>query len=826
MTVELPGRARVVVIGGGVIGTSIAYHLAHQGWGADVLLLERDRLTSGTTWHAAGLMTAFGNTSTTSTEIRLYSRDLFARLEAETGVATGFRPVGLIEAADETRLEEFRRAAVFQRRHGLECHEVSPDEMAAMFPFARMDALAGGFWVPGDGRVNPVDLTMAYARGAKNLGVEVVEGVAVEEVLTTSGPVLRRVSGVRTTYGDIECEIVVNCAGMWARELGERQGVVIPNQAAEHYYLITDTIDGLTADHPVFEDPSSYAYYREEGGGMMIGLFEPRAAAWRVEGIPSDGSFLTLPFDMDRMAPFVETALARVPVAQRVGLRTLFCGPESFTPDGRPAVGEAPGVRGYFVCAGMNSVGILSSGGWGRIMAHWITTGDPGADVTGMTVDRFRTWQLDARHRRDRTAEILGMTYAAHPPGVQLRTARGAFVSPVHDRLVAHGGYLRDVSGWEGADWFAGPGRVPSAEPGWGPRPWFAHWEAEHRAVREAVGLIDLSFMAKLRVTGPGAGPLLDHLSTAAVDRAPGRITYTQWLADDGAVEADLTVTKVADEDFLVICSDNTRGEVIAWLQRAREDLAHLGPTEAIEVTEGHALLSLQGPRSRDVLAELTDADVSPAAFRFRDVRDLSLAGIRVRASRITYVGELGYELLVPRADASAVHDAVLDAGAAHGIRPVGLKAVGSLRLEKGYRDYGHDVDNTDSLVGVGLGFTADLDKPGGFRGMDAVRADRAAGPAQARLVSLHTPDREPLLVHGEVVLRHGTPVGEVRSGSIGWTVGGGVGLAFVRAKEGVTQDWLDDGGFELDVGGVRVPATLSLRPPYDPTSSRVLTPR
>ena len=824
-TPTLPSRARVVIIGGGAIGTSIAYHLAHEGI-TDVVLLERDRLTSGTTWHAAGLMTAFGNTSSTSTEIRMYTRDLFPRLEAETGMSTGFRRCGLVEALDESRMEEYRRAAIFQRRHGLESHEVSPKEMEELFPFAQMDGLVGGFWVPDDGRVNPVDLTMAYAKGARQLGVRIIEGVTVERVITTQGPVLERVTGVRTSQGDIECEFVVNCAGMWARQLGERNGVVIPNQAAEHYYLITDTIDGLTPDHPVFEDPGSFGYYREEGGGMMVGIFEPEAAAWNLDRIPHEASFVSLPFDMERMAPFVETTLERVPIATAVGIRTLFCGPESFTPDHLPAVGEAPGIRNYFVCAGLNSVGILTSGGWGRVMAHWIATGDPGVDVTGWTVDRFRDWQLDPRHRAERTAEILGKTYAAHPPGEQLFTSRGVFVSPVHDRLLAHGGFFKDVSGWEGAEWFAGPGETPSAEPGWGRQPWFAHWEAEHRAVREAVGLFDLSFMTKLRLTGPGAGPLLNWVSTANVDDEPGRLTYTQWLNDRGGVEADLTVTKVADGDFLVIASDNTRGDVIAHLQRAREDRADLGATELVEATEDFALLSLQGPRSRAVLAAVTGEDVSGDAFAFRDSRAVVVAGLPVRVTRITYAGELGYELLLASGDAGPVYDALLDAGRAHGIRPAGLKALASLRQEKGYRDYAHDIDNTDSLAGVGLSFTAAVDKPGGFCGIEAVLRDKAAGAPDSRLVSFvldrGPADAEPLLFHGEVVLRDGEPVGDVRAGSIGWTVGAGVGLAFVHRASGVSSDWLGEGGFEIDVNGIRVPARLSMAPPHDPGNNHV----
>ncbi|MEO5854377.1 MAG: FAD-dependent oxidoreductase [Nocardioides sp.] len=815
MTADLPDRARVVIIGGGVIGCSVAYHLAHLGW-TDVLLLERDRLTCGTTWHAAGLMTCFGSTSETSTGIRMYGRDLYARLEAETGVATGFKPVGLIEAAaDAERLEEYRRVAAFQRHLGLEVDDISPREMADLFPWARTDDLLAGFHVPGDGRVNPVDLTSSLARGAKNLGVTVREGVRVTDVVVADGPVgVGTVTGVRTTAGDVECEYVVNCAGMWARELGERTGLVIPNQAAEHYYLITDTIEGLGQDTPVFEDPSSYGYYREEGGGMMVGLFEPEAAAWSVDGIPPDFSFGTLPPDWDRMAPFLEKAMDRVPVTHDVGIRTFFCGPESFTPDLQPAVGEAPGVRGYFVAAGMNSVGILSAGGIGRVLAHWITTGHPDVDVTGFDVARFRPHQLAPAYRATRTTEILGTVYAAHPPGTQLRTARDALLSPVHERLVAQGGLLREVSGWEGADWFAGPGETASAAPTWGRAPWFARWEAEHRAIREDVGVIDMSFMAKFAVEGPGAGPLLDRVSAGAVDGPAGTITYTPWLHEAGTLEADLTVTKLASDRFLVVASDTAHGSALDWLRRSVSD----DDVRITDVTAAHAQLALQGPRSREVLATLTDADLTTEAFGFRAAREVEVAGVPVLCVRITYVGELGYELYVPADRAVGVYDALLAAGVA----PVGLKALGSLRLEKGYRDFGHDIDNTDDPVSVGLGFALALDKPGGFVGRDAVLARKSAGPQNRRLVQVRLDDPEPLLFHAEPVLRDGEVVGYVRAASYGWTVGAAVALAFVEADQPVTADWLAAGRWQVDVAGTRHDATTSLRPLYDPTSARV----
>lgn len=798
-----------------MIGASVAYHLAHAGW-TDVLVVERDRLTSGTTWHAAGLMTTFGTTSETATGIRLYSRDLYARLEAETGVSTGFRPIGLIEAAgDESRLEEYRRVATFQRYLGLEVHEISPREMSELFPLARTDDLLAGFHVPGDGRVNPVDLTMSLARGAKDLGVRVAEGVSVEQVLTSRGAV----AGVRTDRGNVECEVVVNCAGMWARELGERNGVVIANQAAEHYYLVTEALDGMSPDAPVFEDPASYGYYREEGGGMLVGLFEPVSAPWRVDGIPSSFSFGTLPPDWERMTPFLERAMARVPAAAEAGVRTFFCGPESFTPDLQPAVGEAPGLRGYFVAAGMNSVGVLSAGGLGRVVAQWVVDGRPDVDTTGFNVDRFHGYQLAARYRAERTREILGTVFAAHPPGTQLASARGLKRSAVHDRLAAQGAFFRDVSGWESPDWYAGAGATPVATPAWGRQPWFAHWAAEHRAVRGGVGLMDMSFMAKLLVQGPDAGSFLGRVCAGDVDGARGVITYTQCLNDAGLVEADVTVAKLDDEELLVVASDTAHGHVLSWLRR------HIGDARCVvtDVTSGWAQLNVQGPRSRELMAAVSSADFATAAFPFRAVRWVDLGLVRVLCVRLTYLGELGYELYVPTEMAAHVHEVLTLAGERLGLRPVGLRALSSLRLEKGYRDHGHDIDNTDSVIEVGLGFAVALDKPGGFIGRDAVLAKKADGVPRRRLVQVRLLDPEPLLFHGEVVHRDGVAVGEVRAGSYGWTLGGAVGLAMVHADQPVTGAWLREGTWEVDVAGRRWPAAVSLRPMYDPSSSRVL---
>jgi glycine cleavage system aminomethyltransferase T/glycine/D-amino acid oxidase-like deaminating enzyme len=811
-----PDRAQVVVIGGGIIGMSVAYHLAHMGW-TDVVVCERDRLTSGTTWHAAGLMVTFGSMSSTSTEMRLVTRDLYSRLEAETGLSTGFAPVGFIElAADGDRLEEYRRVATFNRQQGVDVHEISPAEVAGMFPLARTDDLLAGFYVPGDGRVNPVDATMSLAAGARALGVRIMEGTPVTGLATHRGCV----TGVRTPAGDIECEFVVNCAGMWARQLGEEAGVTIPLQAAEHYYLITEQIPGIERTWPVIEDPASYGYYREEVGGLMIGLFEPECAPWQVDRVPEGFSFGEIPPDWDRMGPYVDKAMDRVPIARETGIRKFFCGPESFTPDLAPIVGESPELRNYFVAAGLNSIGILTGGGLGRVMAHWIVEGYPDVDVTGINIDRLHPFQANAEYRRTRTVESLGLVYRCHYPNRSMQTARGVRLSPLHDRLAAAGASFREVSGWESPGWYAPPGTEPRVEQlSWGREHWFPFWQAEHAAARTGAVLIDMSFMSKFLVQGRDAEALLERLSANRVGGDPGMITYTQWLNPRGTIEADLTVTKLDDERFLVVATDTAHRHVETWMQR------HLGPTESVtvtDVTSAYAQINLQGPLSRRILQSVTGADLANASFPFRAARWIEIGFARVLCIRITYVGELGYELYVAADQAVGVYDLLVEAGAEVGLRHAGLRALGSLRMEKAYRDYGHDIDNTDSVVEAGLGFAVDPDKPVDFVGRAAALAAMGSGRPSRRLVQVLITDPEPLMFHGEVVYRDGRAVGYVRAASYGFTLGGAVGLAMVDAGCPVTPEYLDAGTWEVDIAGVRHPAVASIRPLYDPRSERV----
>lgn len=813
----LPSQARVVVVGGGIIGTSVAYHLAKEG--QDVLLLERDKLTSGTTWHAAGLVCTFGSMSETSTSFRTYTKQLYRTLEAETGQSTGFKPCGFIALATEKdRVEELRRVAAINRKFGIDCQEIGPKAVGELFPLCRTDDVLAGWYIEDDGRVNPVDACVSLAKGAKMHGARIVEGVEATGVLTESG----RVVGVKTPFGHIAAEYVVNCTGMWARQFGELSGVTIPNQAAEHYYLLTGAMSDVDPDWPVIEDPASHTYIRPEGGGLLVGLFEPEAAAWNVGRIPSDFSFGEIDPDWERMGPFLERAMNRVPRSMDVGMSKFFCGPESFTPDLAPIVGEAPELKNYFVAAGLNSIGILSGPGLGRLLSHWIINGKPDMDVTGINIDRLHKYQANQQYRAHRVVESLGMVYKCHYPSYSMQTARGVKRSPVHERLAARRAYFKDVSGWEGADWFAPAGVEPKIQQhSWGRQNWFPYWKAEHKACREGVVLVDMSFMSKFLVQGRDAGSALSWISVGNVDGDAGFITYTQWLNEDGKLEADVTVNKLGEDRFLVVATDTAHRHVESWLHAHIPRDAHCFVTDS---TGAYAQLNVQGPKSRELMQALTTVDLSNEAFPFRCSREIDIGYARAICVRITYLGELGYELYIPAEQAAHVYDCIVATGEGLGLVHAGLKALNSLRMEKGYRDYGHDMDNTDTVLEAGLGFACDFKKPGGFLGRDAVLAQKAAGPLRRRLAQVMVMDPEPLMYHGEVVLRDGRPVADVRSAAYGHTLGGAVGLAMIESEDGspVDKAYIDAGRWEVDIAGVRYPAKVSLRPLYDPSGARI----
>lgn len=820
MPTRLPDRAQVVIVGGGVIGVSIAYHLTKLGW-TDVLVLERHALTSGTTWHAAGLITSAGMTDDVALFMSIHSRELYARLEQETGLSTGFRRCGHLHVATiPERVESLRREAAYAKRFGQESHELGPAEVAEVWPLADVSDILRGFYVPAEGRADPHDVAMSLARGARMGGATVLEGVAVTGITTNRRG--DRVTGVRTEEGDVESEAVVLAAGVWSRQLGDAIGVCVPLQAAEHYYLITEPF-GVSPDLPVLEDPSTYGYYREETGGLLVGLFEPDAQAWHPEGVPEDFAFGEIEPDWERVSPFVDAAMARVPALEKVGVRKFFCGPESFTSDVHPLLGETPELGGLYTATGLNSLGILLGGGVGAVMADWIVNGRPPMDVTGFTVDRTATHEATRRFREERTVEQLGVLFGdAYAPGWTPSTARGVRRSPVHERLVRYGARFDTSTGWEWADFFAGEGRpVPEVTQSWGRQPHWSLVEEEHRAVREAVGLLDMSFMCKYLVEGRDAGRVLHRLVVSDALHAPvGKVTYTAICHEGGGMWLDCTFTRLAEDSFLVVGTDLVARRLEALLRRA---VAGDEAATVTDVTAGFALFSVQGPLSRELLARLSSADLSNEAFPYLTGRaiDVAYAG-GVWAQRVTYVGELGFELHV-RADlALGVYDALFDEGAAFGLRNVGMSALNGLRLEKGYRDWGHDLGNDDTPLSAGIGFVVDWEK-GDFPGREALVKQRAAGPLRERLVNLLLLDPEPLLWEMEDVLYDGELVGEIEAGAYGWTLGGAVAIATMRNEGGVTPAWLSAGRVEVVVGGQPYLARAQLGPLYDPKRERIL---
>jgi glycine cleavage system aminomethyltransferase T/glycine/D-amino acid oxidase-like deaminating enzyme len=810
-----PSHAQVVIIGGGVIGCNVAYHLTKLGW-TDVVLLERKQLTCGTTWHAAGLVVSGGMTSETMLYMASYTVDLYSRLEQETGQPTGFKRVGYMElASTPAAWEELRRAANFMRGFGSEVHEISPKEIKDHWPLAETDDLLGGLYFPDEGRTNPIDTTVSLAKGAKMGGAQIFEDTRVTGIKRQNG----RVAGVITEKGEIEAEYVVNCCGMWAREVGNMAGVAVPLQAAEHYYLLTEPFDGMHPDLPIIEDLNRYSYYREEVGGLMLGLFEPDPAPWGMGGIARDFAFGQLNPDWDRLLPHIEQSMERIPAVKDVGVRMLFCGPESFTPDLSCHMGEAPSLKNYFVAAGMNSLGVLLGGGVGQVMAHWIVEGLPPVDVTGISLDRVVRYQNNREYLYQRGKETLGLTYLNHWPNYSYRTARGVRQSALHDRLADSGAYFAESVGWEYADWFAPQGVEPKPEYSWGRQNWFEYNAAEHQAVREGVTLMDMSLMSKFLVQGRDAERILNRISANNVSVPVGKIVYTQWLNQAGGIEADLTVTRLAEDRYMVICGDSihTRVESIINRNISAEDHAFL-----TDVTSGYAMINVQGPKSRQLLSQVTSADISHEAFPYMTMQEIDVGYALPLAFRITYLGELGYELYIPTEFAVHVYDLLKEAGEDLGVVNIGMQALNTTRIEKAYRDYGHDMDNADTPLEAGLGFAVDFDKPGGFIGREALLRQREAGPAKRRLVQFLLRDPEPLLYHGEPIYRDGVRVGHIQSGAYGFTLGGAVGLGYIEHAEGVTRETVDGGKYEILVVGDRCPAQASLRPMYDPKGERI----
>ena len=813
MISEVPSHTQVVIIGGGVAGCSVAYHLTRLGW-QDVVLLERKSLTSGTTWHAAGLIGQLRATHNL-TRLAQYTAELYAALEKETGQATGFRQNGSLSIASEPeRFEELRRGASMASCFGLEAEVISPAEAGELHPLIEIDDLVGAVFLPNDGQTNPIDTTQALARGARDHGAKIFEQTRVTGIETEG----RRVTAVVTTSGRVACEFVVNCAGMWAKEVGQMCGVNIPLHAAEHFYVVTEPIEGLPHNLPVLRVPSACNYFKEDAGKLLVGMFEPVAKPWGMLGIPKDLEFETLPQDIEHIEPQLDLAMKRIPLLARTGIQTFFNGPESFTPDNRYMLGPAPELDNFFVAAGFNSIGIVSGGGVGKVMADWIVEGHPPMDLWDVDIKRVMPFQANRRYLRERTTETVGLLYAMHWPFFSPESARPVRVSPLHERLAAQGACFGELCGWERANWFAPEGIQPRYRYSYGRQNWFEYSATEHRAVRETVGLFDLSSFGKFLLQGDDAEAVLNRVSTNDVAVAPGQVVYTQWLNERGGIEADLTVTRLEKDQYLIVTAAASQGRDFYWLRdRIPPDCSAV----LTDVTSGWSVLSVMGPESRALLQPLSADDLSNDAFPFGTSREIDLGYARVRATRISYVGELGWELYVPTEFAPGVFDVILEDGAAHGLHLAGYHALNSLRIEKGYRHWGHDITNEDTPLESGLGFTVKWDKAGGFIGREALDEHRNA-PLKRRLVQFRLEDPEPMLYHEEPIWREGVRVGRTTSGMYGHTLGSSVGLGYVEHPEGVDHEFMASGNFELEVAGIRFAAAASLRPMYDPTGEKI----
>jgi glycine cleavage system aminomethyltransferase T/glycine/D-amino acid oxidase-like deaminating enzyme len=815
----LPRHANVVIVGGGIAGCSTAYHLTRLGI-ADVVLLERRQLTCGTTWHAAGLVGQLRATRNL-TELARYTADLYRSLEAETGQATGFRQNGSVSVAkNPARMEELRRGLSMGKTFGLHVDELSPGDIRERWPLLEVGDLVGGIFLPNDGQTNPVDTTHALAKGAKLRGARIHENTTVARIVVERG----RALGVETDRGFVAADTVVLCGGMWSRALAVAAGVAVPLHAAEHFYVVTEPMAALARDVPVLRVPDECAYYKEDAGKLLMGCFEPAAKPWGMDGIPENFCFDSLPPDHEHFEPILEAAVRRVPALGRAGIQLFFNGPESFTPDDRYYLGETPEVRDLFVAAGFNSVGIAASGGVGKVLAEWIMHRRPPMDLADVDIRRVMPFQASRRYLRDRTVETPGLLYAMHWPHYQYRTARGARRSPLHDRLLAAGACMGETAGWERPNWFGEPGTSPAYEYSYGRQNWFPACAVECRAVQHEVALFDQCCFPKFLVQGADACTVLNELSTADVDVAPGRIVYTQWLNDRGGIEADLTITRLADKTFMVVTSAICQTRDLAWLERhlERRPAARCSVTD---VSSGLAMLGVMGPRSRELLHLLSGADLSNEAHPFGFSRDIEIGYARVRASRITYVGELGWELYVPTEHCLHVYERLLDAGVPFGLRHAGYHAMGACRVEKGYRHWSHDIGSEDTPLEAGLGFTVAWNKPGGFLGRDTLLAQRERRSLPRRLVQVMVDDATadaPLLYHEEPLVRDDVIVGSIRSGAWGHRVERSLGMGYVRCDAGVTPEWLARGRWEVEVANRRHPCRVQLRPWYDPANERI----
>ena len=809
----LPSHAQIVIIGGGIIGCSTAYHLA-KDHKADVVLLEMGQLTSGSTWHAAGLVGQL-RSSASITRVLKYSVELYKGLEAETGLATGWKMTGCLRlATNEDRWTEFKRTATTAKSFGMDMHLISAEEVKKMWPLMETSDLIGASWLPTDGQASPSDITQSLARGARMHGAKLFENVCVTGFDIKDGVI----TAVKTDQGDIQCEKVVNCAGQWARQVGAMAGINVPLQPVKHQYIITEKVPGLALDAPTIRDPDRRTYFKEEVGGLVMGGYEPNPQAWTTGDVPNDWGFRLFDDDFDHFEQHMVQAIERVPALENVGVKQMINGPESFTPDGNFILGAAPECKNMFVGAGFNAFGIASGGGAGWVLAQWVVDGEAPLDLWVVDIRRFSNLHRDRQWVCDRTLEAYGKHYTVAFPHEEYESGRPRLVSPLYERLKSHGAVFGSKLGWERPNWFAGEGQEGHDVYSMGRQNWFDAVGQEHKHVREAVGLFDQSSFAKFELSGPDAGRALDWICANDVAKPAGRLTYTQLLNTRGGIEADLTVARLSEDKFYIVTGTGFRTHDYGWIE---DHLPKGSRVTFTDVTEEFGTLSLMGPKARDVLEKVTDADVSNAAFPFGHVREIVIAGHTVRALRVTYVGELGWELHVPIGATGDVFDALMVAGKSYGIGPTGYRSIESLRLEKGYRAWGSDITPNDTPFEAGLGWAVKLKKDVDFVGRSALLAKQGQ-PLVKSLACFTVDDPSIVLLGRETILRNGEPVGYLTSGGYGYTVGRNIGYGYVRNAAGLDEAWLKSGRYELVVAMETVPAELHLGPLYDPSMRRI----
>lgn len=814
MSKQLPSSAQVVIVGGGVIGCSIAYHLTKLGM-TDVVLLERKTLTCGTTWHAAGLVPMLRSNYTLSM-LAKYSAELYAGLEAETGQGTGYRRNGsLTIATNKERLAEIKRGASMAKVAGFPVDVLDRDQVQEHWPLMNTEDVIGGIYLPNDGVASPTDLTNALAKGARMGGAHIFENTKVIDMKIKDG----KAAGVITEHGDIDAEYVVNCSGMWAREFGKKAGVNVPLHAAEHFYVVTEKMEGLDADLPTMRDMDGYCYYKPEGGHLLVGMFEPGAKPWGMDGISEDFSFDQIPDDFDHLEPYLECAMHRVPQFAETGLKLFFNGPESFTPDDSFQLGEAPELKNYFVAAGFNSVGIQSAGGAGKVLSEWIHKGHAPQDLWGVDIKRNMPFQGTQRYLQERTTETLGLLYETHYPFKQFRTARGVRRSVLHNQLKALGAVFGSDAGWERANWYADEGQKPEYEYSFGRQNWFENNKREHEAVRNAVGVIDQSSFCKYQVEGPDVVKMMNRICSNNIDVKVGKMVYTQWLNARGGIEADVTLTRLADDKYLIVSGVACQTRDLSWLRDNKQDDEFVVITD---MTSAMAVITVMGPRSRETIQKLTQADMSHEAFPFATAQEIDVQYALVRAARITYVGELGWELYIPTEFAPSVFDALMEAGDEYGIKPYGYHTMNSLRSEKCYRHWGHDITDEDTALEAGLGFASDFNKEGGFTGKEALLSQKEQGLLKKRFIAFRFEDDQPMCYHEEPIYANGKIVGNITSGMYGHTVGSCIGMGYVHHEGGIDKAWLEASEFEIEVECVRYKVFPTLSSFYDPKMEKI----